>query len=468
MKKAAHIFVMLSALMSFSCYGQDQHLIDSVLQLLKTDGPDTTKLKHLNIVASEYSWLYASDSAMYFANASLDLSSKLLQANPNPKTERKIYSLRAGTYNTIGNVNYDKGNYPEALKSHYTALRIREKINDKAGKAPSYNNLGLVYCYQGNYTEALKNYRECLKIYTELGDKLGIASTYNNLAIVYSDQGNIEEALKNDFASLKIKEELNDTAGIAASHNNIGVSYYAAGKYDQALEHQLIAMKIHEGIKEKGGLALNFYNIGNIYRQQKKYPESEKYYNRSLELSQETGATHNIRDTYQGLMNLSEARGDYKAAFDNLKKYALYGDSLDNEESRTQTLQAEMNYDYEKKQAVAEVEHKKDLENQQLLAGEKSRKQKIILFFVASSLVLLIIFSGFIFRSLRITRKRKNIIEQQKALVEEQTKEVEMQKLLAEKKQKEVIDSINYAKRIQYSQLPSEKYIDKHLKRLMN
>ena len=50
--------------------------------------------------------------------------------------------------------------------------------------------------------------------------------------------------------------------------------------------------------------------------------------------------------------------------------------------------------------------------------------------------------------------------------VELQKKEVEQQKQLVEENQKEIIDSITYARRIQSSLLPSEKYIEKSLIRL--
>lgn len=56
------------------------------------------------------------------------------------------------------------------------------------------------------------------------------------------------------------------------------------------------------------------------------------------------------------------------------------------------------------------------------------------------------------FRSLSVTRKQKQIIEHQKKFVEE--------------KQKEILDSIYYARRIQKSLLPTEKYIEKNFIRL--
>ena len=81
-------------------------------------------------------------------------------------------------------------------------------------------------------------------------------------------------------------------------------------------------------------------------------------------------------------------------------------------------------------------------------------------------LILVIIFAVYVFRSLRITRKQKDIIENQKLLVEQQKSEVEEQKNKVEEHQKAIVDSIKYARRIQRSLLPTEKYIEKSVNRL--
>ena len=180
----------------------------------------------------------------------------------------------------------------------------------------------------------------------------------------------------------------------------------------------------------------------------------------------EMGAKEELMEAYKDLTEIDSLKKNYKGAYENHKLYILYRDSLDNEETRKQTIQSQMNYDFEKKEAIADVEHKKELENQNVLAEEKSRKQKVVLSFVLGSLVLVLVFAGFVFRSLRITRKQKHIIELQKNLVERQKHEVEQQKNLVEEHQREIIDSITYARRIQRSLLPTEKYIEKNLNRL--
>ncbi|MGZ4034731.1 MAG: hypothetical protein ACXVP4_07700, partial [Bacteroidia bacterium] len=199
---------------------------------------------------------------------------------------------------------------------------------------------------------------------------------------------------------------------------------------------------------------------------QKNYAEAKKYLNRGIDLATSIGDKECLKNAYIAFTQLDSTTGNFKGAYENQKKYILYRDSLNNEETRNQTIQNQMTFDFEKKEAIANAEHKKELENQQSLSEERNRKQKAIIIFVIAGLLLVLVFSGFVFRSLQTTRKQKNIIEEQKNIVELQKKEVESQKILVEEKQKEIIDSIVYARKIQQSLLPNESYINRTLKRL--
>ncbi|MBK7669428.1 MAG: hypothetical protein IPJ32_20045 [Sphingobacteriaceae bacterium] len=72
---------------------------------------------------------------------------------------------------------------------------------------------------------------------------------------------------------------------------------------------------------------------------------------------------------------------------------------------------------------------------------------------------LVIVFAGFMYNRFKITQKQKAIIELQKT-------EVEAQKNIVDEKQKELLDSINYAVRIQKAHFPTQAYIAKNLERL--
>lgn len=383
----------------------------------------------------------------------------------------------ASSYNNLANVYSDQGNYPEALKNYFAVLKIYEATGDKTGLARAYNNIGTVYFNQGNFEPALKNYILGLEMRQALGDKKGIAGSYNNLGNIYNNKGDYAKALESHVASLKIHEEIGDKAGIADCYNSIALVYTNEAekeknesmkkiKLDMALKNDLASLKIREETSNKKGIAISDYHIGNVYLKKKQYNDARIFLDRAEALSMELGYKEYLKSTYSSFTQLDSATGNFKDAFYHHKMLTLYHDSLDNEETRKRTVQSQMTYDFEKKSAIAEAEHKKEMENQQVLADEKSRKQIIIIVFVVAGLLLVLAFAGFILRSLRITRKQKAIIEQQKALVERQKAIVESQKLKVEIHQKEIIDSIMYARRIQFSLLPAENYIHRILKRL--
>jgi serine phosphatase RsbU (regulator of sigma subunit) len=76
--------------------------------------------------------------------------------------------------------------------------------------------------------------------------------------------------------------------------------------------------------------------------------------------------------------------------------------------------------------------------------------------YLAAIAIILAAFGIWIVYALRNKHKANLIIQQQK-------KDVEFQKQLVDEKQKEIIDSINYAKRIQSTLLASKKFIDENI-----
>ena len=475
MKKQIFLHFSFFILSSF-CFSQNVK-IDSLLTILKTAKEDTLKVNILNNLFLQYEF-ENDEKAKEYLDKAFELSQKIAslaigkkslantyihlgffaddkgnypEALKNYFAALKIYKAigdktgEADSYNNIGIIYRAIGNYPESLKNHFAALKIREKIGDKKGIAGSYNNIGSIYQRQGNYTEALKNYFSSLKIKEAIGDKKEIANTYLNIGTTYFSTGNYSEALKNYFACLEIKKIIGDKKGIAASYSGIGNVYYTHGNYTDALKNYFACLEIYESMGGKAGIIQSYINIGNVYTKQKKYIEAEEYLLKSKKLVKKIGYKEYLKEVYSSLMSLDSARGNYKGAYENHKIYILYRDSLDNEETRKKTIQSQMTFDFEKKEDATKAEQdKKDA-----VAAEEKQKQKIVLILVSCVLLLVFVFAGFVFRSLRVTRKQKHIIELQKHIVEEH--------------QKEITDSIHYAKRIQYALLASDDLLQKHL-----
>jgi tetratricopeptide (TPR) repeat protein len=335
----------------------------------------------------------------------------------------------ANNTNNIGLVYKSQGNNPKALDYFLKALKMYEELGYKNGIAYNTGNIGNVYEAQGEYSKALDYYSQALKMNEELGDKNGIAVNTGNIGVIYKEQHDYPKALDYYLKALKMNEELGNKTATAYNNSNIGSLYKTLGDYPKALDCFLKALKTDEECGDKNGIATNTGNIGAMYFSQKNYKESEQYTLQSLTLAKTIGALDILSDDYKNLSDLYAETGRWQIAFDSYKNYSVTKDSLTNKEKSEQLGKLEAQAEDDKKFALQQA----DEEKRAALAEEQSKIQKNILLFVIILAVAIALIAILIFRSLKMTRK-------QKALVDE--------------KNKEITDSITYAKHLQEAILP--------------
>ena len=471
----------------FFSYSQ-QSKIDSLTSVLKKSKEDTNKINVLNSLAKEICYRNP-DTAISLSIQALQLAEKqkweigigksenqlgisyYLKADYNislnhylkalsiweklSNASNKNKYLKAAKSKTLGNIGiiyHEQSDYPKALEYYLKALKIDEELKRKSGIAVNLGNIGSVYRNQSDYSKALDYFLKALAVDEELGNKNGIGRELGNIGTVYDRQGDYQKAQDYYSKALKINEELGAKNEIAIWLHWIGDVYSKQSNYPKAQDYYSKALKINEELGNKNGIAYALGKIGDTYTKLKNYKEAEKYLQKALTIATEINALDIVKDQHKNLSELYSQTNKEALALEHYKKYISSRDSINNEENAKKQTRLEMNYEFDKKEAVAIAEHKKELENQQAIAEEKSHKQKIVIWSVICGLMLVVVFAGFIFRSLRVTRKQKQIIEVQKT-------EVEKSKHIIEEKNKDITDSINYAKRIQQAKLPSKELI---------
>jgi tetratricopeptide (TPR) repeat protein len=491
-------------------YAQNNY-VDSLINHLKNEKTDTGKVNDLHQLFLEYEFSDNIKSTEYIYKA-LELSKKsgykkglavtykylgffaedtgnYEQAINNYQQSLKISETlndKKGISAILGNIGsayYFQGDYPKALNNYFKALKLAEEINDNNRIVINLGNIGNVYKDQSDYTKALEYYFKALKMNKELGNKNGIAANLGNIGIVYKEQAVASRSKKDSVASnslyqkalnysleaLKINEELGDERSTANQLGNIGTVYHDLKNYPKALEYYFKALTMTKELEDKRGIASNLGNIGSIYTSLKKYTEAETYLLQALAIADSIVILKEKMQFEISISDLYSKTGKDKKAFKHFKNYIEARDTLINQDKSREI----MNFEFAKKEAATKAEQEK----KDALAAAESRKQKIIIWSVIGGLLLVIFFTGFIFRSLRITRKQKNIIESQKIKVDEaneelkqqneeilaQRNEIEHQKHLIEEHQKEIVDSITYAKRIQDAILPPIEFIKEKL-----
>jgi tetratricopeptide (TPR) repeat protein len=461
---------------------------DSLLSVIKKGRGDTSQVNALNALSTIYVFRKP-DSALTLSTQALELSKKMDEGRGWQKgiaashhTLGSVHYLK-GDFNAaiaeyttaytireklgdkkgmaksilnIGTAQREQGDYAKAVDSYYKALKINEELNDKAGLELNTGNIGSIYHKQKEYTKALEYYEKALKLAKELGNKDHVSSWLGCIGLVYNSQKQSDKALGYYEQALKINQELGNKNLEALWWGNMGTAYLDKKEYAKALEHLFKALKMKEELGDKKSIALNSANIGYTYTKMKNYGPAGEYLRRCITLAKEAGDKDLLRDGYSYYAQRDSAAGNYKDAYHHYRLYIKYRDSVENEAVLKQTMRTIMQYEYDKKQAIAESEHKSAMDKQAAVAEEQSHRQKIIIGAVIIGLLLVIVFAAFMYNRFRVTQRQKHIIEQKE-------KETSEQKHIIEEKHKEITDSINYAERIQRSFLASKELLDKHL-----
>ena len=392
--------------------------------------------------------------------------------------------------NNIGLIYNKLGDIKKALEYYYQSLKIQEEINDKEGIAMSLNNIGYNYKKQGDTYKSLEYFNKSLKFHEAIKDKYGIAMSLNNIGYIYDNQAEqmrspdstyrreqlTSKALECYNKSLKIREEINDKKGIAYSLNNIGVIYDKQAEQlssrsstaqrnqlsNKALEYYYNSLKIRKEINDKDGIANSTSNIAGSYLKQNNITEALKYGNLSMQTAKELGYPEQIRSSAGMLKHIYQKQNKFKEALEMFELEILMRDSMSNEATKKTSIKKQFQYQYEKKAAADSVKNSEEqkVKNAQLMAqAAQLKEERTQRFALYGGLALVIAFSGFVFNRFKITQKQKKIIESQKHEVDSAYEKLH-------EKNKEVMDSIQYAARIQRSLITNEKYIANQFKKL--
>jgi tetratricopeptide (TPR) repeat protein len=418
---------------------------------------------------------------------SLALYGQVLGITETLKTNDKYIKsgakkLSAGAYGGMGTVFYSQGDFSKALQYYFKALKVNEEIANRKGQALNLNNIGIIYLEQNDFTNALTYYEKALRIHEDLDYKRGISAAYGNIGLVYMNQGDsafrkgdmnysqanrYRKALEYFNKALKIDTEIRNDVGMGRNYSNIAIitvyqgdsaryhgnlNFAIKNKYPEALAYFHKAYEISLQTGDLRSQAHNLANIGSLYTLIKKYKEAEIYLKKAYALAEEVGSLDDIKQNHEFFKDLYELTNHHSLALKHYRLYIKFRDSISSEENTRNIIQQEYKFNYEKKFAADSVNFakEKDIREAKIAAHTADiiakRNQQYALI---GGLLMVIVFSGFLYSRFRITRKQQAIIQAQKDVVEE--------------KQKQILDSIQYAKRIQKSLLPTEKYVERIL-----
>ena len=445
-------------------------------------------------VGEAYGWLGFLESSFSNDSLAIDYYQKSLAIS---RKQNDIKLIKTNL-NNLANIYSAKGDNEKAIKIFNEVIELHKKHGGVKGAGAAYLNLGHVYSMQGNLKKAFDCAFDGLSAFEKAKDTAGLAGAANMIGLMYRKNNDFNKAEKHFKRALEYAQTLNYPRIIARSLNNLGLVAKKNDQLDVAIDYFKESLDIREGIKDKSGRAESSYNLAISYKNKGDLDSSDYYFKISSRLDQETGDmlgliqsevgrgdielrkgdtekalgyykkaldmaekvdyVEQLKAIHSKLIRLYKDKGDYSKA---LESYAAY-DSLKykmlNQENNKAIARKEAQYEYEKKaveDSLKSVQVEMELKQEKRIQRQKIQKQNI---YILSGGIGIVLMGGLVlllFKSNRIKQRSNDIINAQKD-------EVEFQKRVVEDKNLEIVDSIQYAKRLQKAIIPSEEVVKKY------
>jgi serine phosphatase RsbU (regulator of sigma subunit) len=399
-----------------------------------------------------------SDSAKFFIY--YDLAWDYLYSNPDSaymfSKQAFVCSKNSGSHtiqtkilNLMGSYFQVKGDYVKAIDYYQKSLQLGESKKINEAVLVALGNIGAIYISLNQDKKALEYQLRSLAIAKKINNINKLASIYNNLSLLYTRFHENEKALEYGNKSLEIYKTMDDANGICSAYGNIGNAYMALNNLDEALKNYIKTNELSISVGNPYEECTSSMDIGEIYFKKKNYKMALPYYLKTEKLALEIEDYPILKAVYKDLSAFYKVTNEPKKALEAHEKLMAVTETLYESNSKDELHKKEIEFEFNKRSVRDSIKNAQgNLLKDEKIKANKAQIEKDRLFKIALTVgfILVFVFGIVIFNRFRIIRKQKDIIEIK-------NKQTEEQKTIIENKNKEITDSINYAKRIQYTLL---------------
>jgi serine phosphatase RsbU (regulator of sigma subunit) len=433
---------------------------------------------------------------IYFKTSQLDSSLKFYREAQAYFAGNKDLKNEANTITNIALTLEKMGKTEDALSLLETAVKKYKQSKEDALLAGAFENIGTLYEGRQDQTKAIEYIFKAVAIREKMKDTMQLSFSYTNLAQIYYNLNNFARSEFYARKAIQLAQMSHNKEILATGYANMGFLAEKKNQPDSVLYFQLVALKLREEMGMEIQVAESYYNLAEYYYDQNMNAKAEENYRRAVELSERNkdfeklpkyqiglaralmftnqfnaalpllkkaekylleSKRQEIKQVYESMSLCYNKTGNFKEAYRYLNLCKHISDSLADEEKGRVNAEMLEKYETDKKQKEISILTKdKELKHLQNLQQQERLDQQNKYLLIALGVLLVISFLAFfLFKSNREKKQANQIILAQK-------KEVEQQREIVTEKNNEIIDSIQYAKKIQDVLLVNQSVIANH------
>lgn len=446
---------------------------------------DTTRINALLNLSKKHYLYYNNDSALICTNLVIDMAE---QKNLQKEIARGLL------YRSI--VMSQIGQSDNAISDATKAEKLFRDNIDEESATNCLNRLGIYYGNQERQKEAIEAYTKALTYYRKVEDHKGEAGCLINTSFLYP----LDDIQLKNLASqgIAICREYGYDGYLAVGLGALSSYYYALNDFDQQDKLNQECLTLQRKIGNKRGEIIALSNMANVFKVRKVKDSALFYYNiviartksiypdlyasslanksiilwetgkhkeslnaiyTALDIAEKSKKRDKVITLHKRLAIYLPQIGRHEEALNHYKRYIEVRDSVEADSDADALVKQTYRIEYEKKaiaDSILKIEEDKLINAQLEVSKATIAQQKQLTWFLISGIGLVGLFGFFIWQRFRVTNKQKKVIEEQKLVVDEAYNQLDI-------KNNEILDSINYAERIQRSFLATESVLKTNL-----
>lgn len=320
--------------------------------------------------------------------------------------------LRSTIYMNAGSLYLRAGQYSKALSNYHLAQEIAERSDNQQQLMRIYVNTAVVYEVLKNYTRAITYDSLGYNLALKLNNKSSANVALSNLGEHLQQKGMLREAL----AVFKKAEK--NSIGLPASEYSLALIYgnMASVKLkmnnpDSGIYYALKSLRLFEQQHSESHIAGLHRMLSEAELKRNNIQQAEKYARQAHASATERKVDSEIKPAAFLLMKIYLKKNDADQAALYEREYLALTDSLEQENQAKAVLELQTKYDTEKRDQENQL-----LKYNQQLQDVKLNRQKQIITYAVTMLLVVALMLVWVFRSYR--QKRKTNADLQKTLQE--------------------------------------------------
>lgn len=428
MKLLKLLFLVLISHLSFGQITVTKYKskIDSLISL-------KPNMDHLNAINElTYNWNYIDYE---LSNKAADY---VLKYSNKPTYE----SINAFAFKVKGIISDEKGRYQDAIEYYLKAIDKYKEIDSQLDIAKCEGNIGIIFRHQQKFQNALEYFRNALEIFQKNDFKVGVLTINSNLGIIYMHLNKLDSSL---YFLRKAEVSMKELGIFKANiYGNLGNTYAQMNKWDLAEENYLKCIHYLEDKQPNNRSAVVWYfSYVLVLQKKKEFKKALEYLAKSKALMGSNIYTREALSLYNHIGSISYQIGDYKKSAETYRDLGLIRDSLYRADNSK--IISDLAEKYQTK--------KKELKIESLNKEKKIEEEKVFYLIIGAILLTIIVIYSFISVYIKIKDNKK---------IRAKNQLIRQQKEMVIAKNNEIMDSIQYAKRLQDAILPNIKLVKKH------